>query len=145
MANTLAQNQIYTIINAINAQAKTGGALTAVDTSSFTAVAQTLLLSGYDNLISAISQVLSQTIFSHRPYTAILDILNADAQRYGNHVRKIVPLDWDAEADDRLPLTDGQSSSTSTGRRCTSARFPSPRISWTWHSALRRSLPDSSL
>lgn len=109
MANTLDQNQIYTVINAINAQAKTGGALTAVDTSSFTAVAQTLLLSGYDNLMSAISQVLSQTVFSHRPYTAILDILNADSQRYGNHVRKIVPLDWDAEADDRLPLTDGES------------------------------------
>lgn len=109
MANTLEQNQIYTIINAINAQAKTGGSLTAVDTSSFTAVAQTLLLSGYDNLIGAISQVLSQTIFSHRPYTAILDILNADAQRYGNHVRKVVALDWDAENDDRLPLTDGES------------------------------------
>ena len=109
MANSLDQNQIYTVINAINAQAKTGGALTAVDTSSFTAVAQTLLLSGYDNLMSAISQVLSQTIFSHRPYTALLDILNADSQRYGNHVRKIVPLDWDAEADDRLPLTDGES------------------------------------
>ena len=92
MANSLSQNQIYTIINAINAQAKTGGTLTAVDTSSFTTVAQTLLLSGYDNLMSSISQVLSQTIFSHRPYTAILDILYADRQRFGNHVRKLVPL-----------------------------------------------------
>lgn len=109
MANSLQQNQIYTIINAINAQAKTGGALTAVDTSSFVTVAQTLLLSGYDNLISAISQVLSSTIFSHRPYESILDILYNDSIRWGNHVRKIVPLDWDAEQDDRLPLTDGES------------------------------------
>lgn len=109
MANSLSQNQIYTIINAINAQAKTGGTLTAVDTSSFTTVAQTLLLSGYDNLMGAISQVLSQSIFSHRPYTAILDILYADRQRFGNHVRKLVPLDWDAEHDDRLPLTDNTS------------------------------------
>lgn len=109
MANTLQQNQIYQIINAINAQAKTGGSLTAVDTSSFISVAQTLLLSGYDNLMSAISQVLSKTIFSHRPYRAQLDILYNDEIRWGNHVRKIVPLDWDAEADDRLPLTDGES------------------------------------
>ena len=97
MANTLQQNQIYTIINAINAQARTGGTLQAVDTSTFTTVAQTLLLSGYDNVMGAISQVLSKTIFSHRPYEAILDILYNDEIRWGNHVRKIVPLDWDAE------------------------------------------------
>lgn len=109
MANTLEQNQIYSVINAINAQAKTGGGLTAVDTSSFVTVAQTLLLSGYDNLMSAVSQVLSKTIFSHRPYEAILDILYNDEIRWGNHVRKIVPLDWDAEADDRFPLTDDTS------------------------------------
>lgn len=108
MANTLAQNQIYTIINAINAQAKSGGGLTAVDTSSFVTVAQTALLSGYDNLMGAISQVLSGTIFSHRDYTALLDILYNDEIRWGNHVRKIVPLDFDAEADNRLPLTDGE-------------------------------------
>ena len=89
MANSLSQTQIYTILNAINAQA--------------------VLLSGYDNLMSAVSQVLSSTIFSHRPYESLLDILYADSIRYGNHVRKIVPLDFDAEADQRLPLTDGES------------------------------------
>lgn len=109
MANDLEQKQLYTVLNAINAQAKTGGSLTAVDTSSFTAVAQTVLLSGYDNVLSAISQVLSNTIFSHRPYEALLDILYADNIRFGNHVRKIVPLDFDAEKDDRIDLTDGQS------------------------------------
>lgn len=109
MANTLEQNQIYSVINAINAQAKTGGGLTAVDTSSFVTVAQAVLLSGYDNLMSAVSQVLSKTIFSHRPYEAILDILYNDEIRWGNHVRKIVPLDWEAEADDRFPLTDDTS------------------------------------
>lgn len=109
MANSLQQNQIYTILNAINAQAKTGGALTAVDTSSFVTVAQTVLESGYDNVMSAISQVLSKTIFAHRPYEALLDILYNDEIRWGNHVRKISPLDDDAEADERLPLTDGES------------------------------------
>ena len=109
MANSLNQNQIYTVLNAINAQAKTGGSLTAVDTSSFVTVAQTVLESGYDNLMSAVSQVLSRTIFAHRPYDALLDILYLDEIRWGNHVRKISPLDDDAEADQRLPLTDGES------------------------------------
>lgn len=109
MANSLAQNQIYTVLNAINAEAKTGGTLQAVDTSSFVAVGETLLRSGYDNLMSAISQVLSTTIFSHRPYEALLDVLYTDEIRWGNHVRKVVPLDMDAETDDRLPLTDGTS------------------------------------
>lgn len=109
MANSLTQNQIYQILNAINAQAKTGGNLTAVDTSSFVAVGETLLRSGYDNVIGAISQVLSETIFSFRPYEAKLDILYMDNIKWGNHVRKIVPLDGDAENDDRYSLTDGQS------------------------------------
>lgn len=109
MANTLLQNQVYQILNAINAQAKGGGTLTAVDTSSFVTVGQTLLKTGYDNVISAISQVLSDTIFSHRPYDAILDILYADTIRYGNHVRKLVPLDDEAVQNDEFLLTDGQS------------------------------------
>ena len=109
MANSLTQNQIYQIVNAINTQAKTGGTLTAVDTSSFVAVGETLLRSGYDNVISAISQVLSETIFSFRPYEAMLDILYMDNIKWGNHVRKIVPLDDEAEQDDRYNLTDGQS------------------------------------
>lgn len=109
MANSLLQNQVYTIINAINAQVKGGGTTQAVDSSSFVTVAQTALLTGYDNLMNAVSQVLSDTIFSHRPYEAILDILYNDSIRWGNHVRKIVPLDDNAERDDRLPLTDGQS------------------------------------
>ena len=109
MANSLTQNQIYAIVNAINAQAKTGGDLTAVDTSSFVAVGETLLRSGYDNVISAVSQVLSKTIFSHRPYDGLLDILYNDEIRWGNHVRKIVPLDFEAETDNRYNLVDGTS------------------------------------
>lgn len=109
MANSLLQNQVYTILNAINAQAKTGGEIQAVDTSSFVTVAQTVLLSGYDNVFESISQVLSKTIFAHRPYEAILDILYNDEIRWGNHVRKISPLDDEAKRDDRLPLTDGES------------------------------------
>ena len=109
MANSLAQNQIYTVLNSIAKQATGRTDLTATDSSSFVTVAQTTLLSGYDNCLAAISQVLSRTIFSVRPYTRKFRGLETDAIRYGNHVRKLVISDKDWEEDQRLPLTEGQS------------------------------------
>lgn len=108
-ANTLDFNQISTILNAIVSQATGKTAITPTNTSEFVTVAQTGLKTGYDNLIQAVSQVLSRTIFSNRPYTRKFKGLEADAVTYGNHVRKINIADSDAENDDRLPLTDGAS------------------------------------
>ena len=108
-ANTLDFNQISTILNAIVSQATGKTAITPTNTSEFVTVAQTGLKTGYDNLIQAVSQVLSRTIFSNRPYTRKFKGLEADAVTYGNHVRKINIADKDAEDDSRLPLTDGAS------------------------------------
>lgn len=108
-ANTLDFNQISTILNSIVSQATGKAAITPTNTSEFVTVAQTGLKTGYDNLIGAVSQVLSRTIFSNRPYTRKFKGLEADAIRYGNHVRKLQIADKDAEDDDRLPLTDGES------------------------------------
>lgn len=108
-ANTLEFNQISTILNAIVSQATGKTAITPTNTSEFVTVAQTGLKTGYDNLLSAVSQVLSRTIFSNRPYTRKFKGLEADAVTYGNHVRKINIADTDAEDDSRLPLTDGAS------------------------------------
>lgn len=109
MANSLTQNQIYTVLNSIAAQATGNTSLVATDTSSFVTVADTTLKSGYDNVISAISQVLSKTIFSIRPYERKFKTLETDNITYGNHVRKLNIIDKDWENDDRLPLTDGES------------------------------------
>lgn len=108
-ANTLDFNQISTILNAIVSQATGKAAITPTNTSEFVTVAQIGLQTGYDNLLQAVSQVLSRTIFSNRPYTRKFKGLEADAVTYGNHVRKINIADSDAENDDRLPLTDGAS------------------------------------
>ena len=83
--------------------------ITVTDSGSFTTVAQTVLKTGYDTVISAISQVLSRTIFSVRPYTAKFKGIFVDEQRFGNITRKINFIDGDVENDDREPLTDGQS------------------------------------
>ena len=109
MANSLSQNQLYTVLNSIAAQATGNAGLTATDTSSFVTVADVTLKSGYDNVISAISQVLSRTIFSNRPYTRKFRSLETDRITFGNHVRKLAIADKDWESDERLPLTEGQS------------------------------------
>lgn len=109
MANSLTQNQLYTVLNSIAAQATGNAGLTATDTSSFVTVADVILKSGYDNLISAISQVLSRTIFSNRPYTRKFRSLETDRITFGNHVRKLAIADKEWELDERLPLTEGQS------------------------------------
>jgi len=109
MANSLTQNQLYTVLNSIAAQATGNAGLTATDTSSFVTVADVTLKSGYDNVISAISQVLSRTIFSNRPYTRKFRTLETDRITFGNHVRKLAIADKDWESDERLPLTEGQS------------------------------------
>ena len=107
MANTLSIDQVSTVLNAIVAQATGNAAIAAADTKDFVTVAQTGLLAGYDPLIGAISQVLSRTIFSVRPYTRKFKSLEADSITYGNHVRKLNIADKAAQNDGRLPLTDG--------------------------------------
>lgn len=107
MANTLSIDQVSTVLNAIVAQATGNAAIASADTKDFVTVAQTGLLAGYDPLIGAISQVLSRTIFSVRPYTRKFKSLEADSITYGNHVRKLNIADKAAQNDGRLPLTDG--------------------------------------
>lgn len=102
-------NQCATLLKAINEQATGKTTLTPTTPGEFVSVATTTLMSGYDNVINAVSQVLSKTIFSVRPYNAKMEGLMVDSVRYGNHVRKLVTLDADPETDDRIPLTDGAS------------------------------------
>lgn len=110
MANDLSFTDLSILLNAIVKQAT--GELTTlapVDTSTFVSVAQTGLKSGYDPLGTAISQVLSKTIFSVRPYTRKFKGLNVSNQRYGNHVRKLTTIDKPFEEDDRFELLDNAS------------------------------------
>lgn len=109
MANDLSFNQLSTVLTEITNQATGVANMTPVDTSSFVTVAQTALKTGYDPLTTAISQVLSRTIFSVRPYTRKFKGLNVSNQRYGNHVRKLTAIDKPFEDDDRLKLADGES------------------------------------
>ena len=83
--------------------------ISVVDSGSFTTVAQAVLKTGYDTIINSISQVLSRTIFSIRPYTAKFNGIFVDSERWGNITRKINFVDGELEDDDREPLADGAS------------------------------------
>ena len=101
--------QLASVLADIVSQA-TGTAVAApVSTQEFVSVAESGLKTGYDTLATAISQVLSRTIFSVRPYSAKFKGMMADSIRFGNHVRKLTTIDKPFSNDDRYDLTDGQS------------------------------------
>lgn len=93
MANDLTFNQMSTVLNAIMTQATGIAPLAVTDTSSFVTAGQEALKAGYDTLSTAISQVLSKTIFSIRPYTSKFKGMEMTVQQYGNITRKLSPVD----------------------------------------------------
>lgn len=107
--NDMGFNQLATVLTSIVGQATGKNNLTATDTSSFISVGKLGLETGYDPLNAAISQVLSRTIFSVRPYSRKFKGLEMDQMRFGNHVRKINFGDTGFTEDDRIKLADGYS------------------------------------
>lgn len=113
MANGMTFTDISAILAEIN-KASTGQELTSpiINTADFVSVAQATLLTGYDNLCNAISQVMGRTLFAVRPYSARFGGLEMDGDSFGNHTRKINFLDTEPLADVSYDLPDD---GTSTG------------------------------
>ena len=112
MANDLTFNQMSTVLNSIVTQAVGIAPLTITDTSSFVTAGQEALKAGYDTLSTAISQVLSKTIFSIRPYSSKFKGMEMTVQQYGNITRKLSPIDKgfvDDPAIDPTEIVDGNS------------------------------------
>ena len=107
--NDLTFNQAATVLNSIVQQATGQTVQTPTNTAEFVTVAQIALKTGYDPLLNAISQVLSRTIFSIRPYNRKFAGLQVDNQKFGNITRKLNIADKDWENDTRFELVDGQS------------------------------------
>ena len=107
--NTMDFEQAASLLNSIYHQATGVSSAAATDTSGFVTQAQAVLQTGYDKICSSISEVLSRTIFSVRPYSAKFTGIQVDSERWGNHVRKINYIDQDVANDDRYTLSDGYS------------------------------------
>ena len=93
MANDLTFDQVSAVFQEVVNQATGVNQPAVVDTASFVSVGQTALLAGYDPIMSAISQVISRTIFSIRPYNRKFRGMRVTETAYGNHMRKINPID----------------------------------------------------
>ncbi|MBR5835991.1 MAG: hypothetical protein IKY66_07495 [Bacteroidales bacterium] len=84
--------QASTVLNNVYEQI-TGKQITAVtNTADFVSVAQTLLQTGRDPVLNAISQMWSRSIFAYRDYKAPFNTLEMDLDRFGNAVRKLSPV-----------------------------------------------------
>lgn len=97
------------VLNVINKQATGVNNISNVKSYNFASVATTTLGIAPDTLLNAISQVISKTIFSIRPYNRKFAGLFVDNTKWGNHVRKINIGDKDWESNVSYDLVDGQS------------------------------------
>lgn len=94
-------NDAAVLLSSIVQQATGQAVVTPTNLQDFVSVGTTALQTGFDPLLNAISVVLGRTIFSIRPYSERFGGLRADAQRWGNHVRKLKIADNDFESDQR--------------------------------------------
>lgn len=96
-------------LNSIIAQATGVSDIGVLGNVNFMSVATTALGIAPDALLNAMSQVISRTIFSIRPYNRKFAGLFVDNMKWGNHVRKINIGDKDWEKNVSYDLVDGQS------------------------------------
>lgn len=106
---TISNFKSAAVLNSIVNQATGKSGLTATSTNSFVSVATTAQGIAPDVLLNAISQVLSKTIFSIRPYSRKFKGLYQDNLSFGNHVRKINIADKEWDIEKRYDLTDNAS------------------------------------
>lgn len=108
MANDLSVTQIASVVNAIMKEVTGQEATTnTINTGLFVNVAQTALKTGFDPLAVGISQVLTNTIMSVRPYNRKFAGLIRNSEEWGNHVRKIQFVDKDTTDNEAYKLTNG--------------------------------------
>ena len=91
MARDLTPRDAHALINAICKEA-TGQEPTiqAVDTSTFVSVGETILATGVENTLNAISTVIGRTFMAVRPYSSKFGMLEeVDTALFKNRVRKI--------------------------------------------------------
>lgn len=92
MANSMQWRDAYTLMTDLAEQTTGQTGIRVSDTSEFVSVGETVLRTGYDNVLSAISNLVSRTIISVREYRGKLDILRTTETRWGAQVRKLTPL-----------------------------------------------------
>jgi hypothetical protein len=108
--NELNFKQVSTLLTHLVNQGTGQSVLTPTNTSEFVSVATMALKNGVDPIMSAITQMVSRTIFSIRPYSEKFKGLRVSSERWGNIVRKLNIADGAYIDDTSFALPeDGQS------------------------------------
>ena len=90
MARTLTTKDGYALMNELVRQATGQAAQAVIDASTFVSAGETLMASGTENIMNALSLVIGRTLAAVRPYNAKLRTLNAlNTGVYSHRVRKI--------------------------------------------------------
>ena len=103
--------QIYSLVNAVNAQAFGTQALTVADTSSLISLGNTVLSSSTNTeaFLNTLAQRIGRTILRYREYRNKLNDLVINDFEYGAILQKIKVVMPQAESDEMYGLTDGNS------------------------------------
>lgn len=117
MANSLVVQDAYPVINELYKMATGRENLKAVDTSSFVAVGETMLRTGVEPTLKALSQWCGKTYFEMEKYrSGTFRSIVEDNEQWGAITREIITLPNDAEASEdwntnlnENQLADGQS------------------------------------
>lgn len=107
--NTMTFEQAAAILNNIKAQVTGETGLAPVDANEFVSVATKTIAAGYEPVLKAITQMVTRTIFSIRPYEAQFRGILMDSQKWGAIVRKLAVSDQDWNNNEEFSLEDGQS------------------------------------
>lgn len=105
----MAVNQIYSIVNSVNAQAYGSAAVTVVNEQGLVALGNTVLSSSANTepFLNALVERIGKTIVAYRKYKNMFSDLMRDDMEYGNIVQKITIAMPSAERDESYNLTDG--------------------------------------
>lgn len=103
--------QIYTLVNEVNAEAFGTNALSVVDTSGLISLGTTVLSSSTNTeaFLNTLAQRIGKTILRFREYRNKLDDMVLNDFEYGAILQKIKVEMPKAESDDMYGLTDGSS------------------------------------
>ena len=107
--NTMSFEDAAAILNNVRKQVTGETAQAPLTVDQFVSVATTTLQAGYDPVLNAITQMVSKTIFSIRPYNRKFGGIKVDQEQWGAIVRKLSLADKDFDNDVRFELVDGQS------------------------------------
>ena len=107
--NTMNFEQSAAILNNIFKQVTGQTGLAPQNLDEFVSVATKTIAAGYDPVLRAITQMVTKTIFSIRPYSAQFTGIMMDSEKWGAIVRKLAVSDQDWDDNAEFSLENGQS------------------------------------